>query len=82
MAAAIVVVALLLRKALKLSLHVAFATFAALFFWPDWPIVAALLALAVAIAWSRLALNRHTHADIIAGALAGVLTGSALILSA
>jgi len=82
MATAIVVVALLLRKALKLSLHVAFATFAASFFWPDWPIVAVLLVLAVAIAWSRLTLNRHTQAGIIAGALSGVLAGSALIFSA
>lgn len=73
-AAAIVALALLLARWLKLSLHVAFAAFAA--FLPAWPLAAAALAvLAAAVAWSRLALQRHSRSDVLAGALAGVVAG-------
>jgi hypothetical protein len=61
----------------KLSLHVAFAVFAAFLAWPN-HVAAATFALAAAgVAWSRLALQRHVAADIILGALAGTVAGVA-----
>ncbi|NCT69240.1 MAG: phosphoesterase [Rhodanobacteraceae bacterium] len=73
-ATAIVALALLLARWLKLSLHVAFAVFAALL--PAWPAATAVLAvLAAAVAWSRLALHRHSRGEVLAGALAGVAAG-------
>lgn len=73
----IVAVGHLFRGAAKLSLHVAFAVFAAILVWPN-HIAAATLALAAAgVAWSRLVLQRHVAADIILGALAGGAAGLA-----
>lgn len=73
-AAAIVAVALLLSHWLKLSLHVAFGVFAA--FLPGWSFPAlALLVLAAAVAWSRLALQRHGVVDVAAGAVVGAAAG-------
>lgn len=72
---AIVVLALLLRKRLKLSLHVAFAVFAASLWWPLLPALVVGLVFCVAVAWSRLALQRHTPAEVGLGAAAGVVCG-------
>lgn len=80
--AAIVLCALALRNVLKLSLHVAFAAFSATLFWPDWPIVLAVATLALAIAWARLALHRHTMAEVCVGALTGATAGVLLALIA
>jgi TRAP-type uncharacterized transport system fused permease subunit len=71
----IVAVGHLFRRIAKLSLHVAFAVFAAFLVWPD-PIAAVSLSLtAAAVAWSRLALRRHARVDIVLGALAGAAAG-------
>ncbi len=73
----IVAVGHLFRGVAKLSLHVAFAVFAAFLVWPNYA-AAAMFALAAAgVAWSRLALRRHVAADIILGALAGAAAGLA-----
>lgn len=73
----IVAVGHVFRRLAKLSLHVAFAVFAAFLVWPN-HIAAGTLALAAAcVAWSRLALRRHVAADIILGALAGAAAGLA-----
>lgn len=80
LAAAIVFTAIVLRTRLKLSLHVAFAVFAALLLWPNTLATGVLLALGAAVAWARLMLLRHTRADVIAGALAGAAAGVALTL--
>lgn len=73
-AAAIVAVALLLSRWLKLSLHVAFGVFAA--FLPGASVAApALFALAGAVAWSRLALQRHSPGDVVTGAVVGAAAG-------
>jgi hypothetical protein len=71
----LVLLALLLQRWLKLSLHVAFAGYAAVLAWPAWGWVAAGLVLVAAVAWSRLVLGRHRPPDVWAGALAGVLVG-------
>lgn len=79
-AAAIVAAALLLARWLKLSLHVAFGVFAALL--AGSPLAAILLlALAAAVAWSRLALERHSCGDVVAGALAGAVAGVVFLIA-
>ncbi len=70
-AGVIVGVAEAARRWLKLSLHVAFAVFSATLLWPQIGMVAALVALAAAVAWSRLVLGRHTIAEVTAGGLLG-----------
>ena len=73
---AMVVCALLLRRWLKLSLHTAFAVFAAALLWPNTLAAAGVLLLAAAVSWSRLALCRHTGLEVVAGLLAGAVAGS------
>lgn len=73
----IVAVGHLFRSVAKLSLHVAFAVFAAVLVWPNHVASGGLALAAVGIAWSRLALRRHVAADIILGALAGAAAGLA-----
>ncbi len=76
-AAAILVIALLSARVCLLSLHVAFAVLAAALLWAVAPWLAmAGLAFAVALAWSRLALSRHTLRDVAAGTLAGAFAGA------
>lgn len=68
----------LVNLRLKISLHVAFAAYAAGIACGrrlDVLVVASLLALA--IAWSRLVLRRHTLPEVIAGACAGAIAGVA-----
>lgn len=73
----IVLVAYLFRSVAKLSLHVAFAVFAAWLVWPNHVAAVALALAAAGVAWSRLALRRHVAADIILGTLAGAAAGCA-----
>jgi membrane-associated phospholipid phosphatase len=70
----------LVNRWLKISLHTAFAVFTALAFLPSPGLTAGMLALALAIAWSRLELGRHTLAEVIGGALLGTLIGGGLVL--
>lgn len=76
-AAGIIVAALVLTPWLKLSLHVAFAVLAA--FIPGTLAAGLVLgALAVGVAWARLALRRHTLRDVIAAAACAAVAGAAL----
>lgn len=77
LAAALVVMALLLMKWVKVSLHVAFAAFATAFLWPNRLAVVAGVVFIAALVWSRLALARHVAADIATGLLLGAAAGSA-----
>jgi membrane-associated phospholipid phosphatase len=70
-----VVAAQLLRRWLKLSLHAAFAVFAVALWWPNAGGAAVVLLLAAAVSWSRLALRRHTGAEVTAGLLAAAAAG-------
>lgn len=72
---AIVACAQALRRWMKLSMHGAFAVFAAGLLWPLWPAVLGLLGLAAGVSWSRLVLGRHTLAEVLTGALVGGLAG-------
>lgn len=67
---ALVVFGHLLRRRCKVSLHAGFAVFAAGLLWPG-VAAAAGLALAAGVGWSRLALRRHTRAEVVLGLLAG-----------
>ncbi len=70
-----------LRGVAKLSLHVAFAVFAAFLVWPNHVAAVVLALVAGGVAWSRLALGRHVMADVVAGTLAGAAAGLALHVS-
>jgi len=76
----IVAVAHATRRWLKTSLHVAFATFAAAFLWPRVGGMLVLLALAAAVAWSRLTLSRHTRLEVLAGCALGLAAGALFLV--
>lgn len=81
--AGLVAIALLTAGWCKLSLHLAFAVFAAsLLFRLGWEYGVAATAFAVAIAWSRWALRRHTPGDLLVGAMAGMSAGLAFWFTA
>ena len=77
MSACIVAIAMLAVHWCKLSLHAAFAVYAAGLLWP-WGVVWMGVACVFAgiVAWSRLQLSRHRPRDIVAGAAAGGLAAS------
>lgn len=79
---AVVLAALALRRHMKLSLHCAFAAYAAALLWPLWPASAAVAALALAVGWSRLRLRRHTLREVVAGLATGAVSGLAFNLLA
>lgn len=61
----------------RLSLHLAFAVYAAMLLSGiDWRIAIGGFLFAALLAWSRLALQRHTPRDLLVGAAAGVLSGA------
>jgi membrane-associated phospholipid phosphatase len=68
------------RRWLKLSLHVAFATFCTAFLWPRPGATLILLTLAAVIAWSRLVLRRHTGLEVAAGGAAGLAVGALFLV--
>lgn len=72
--------AALINLWLKISLHTAFAVFTALAFLPSRGLVAGVLVLALAIAWSRIELGRHTLAEVLGGALLGAAVGGGAFL--
>jgi membrane-associated phospholipid phosphatase len=78
LSAAMILTAMLTARWCKLSLHLAFVVFAACLLrelGAAWMLAALLFA--AAVAWSRLALQRHTPRDLIAGAVTGALAGLA-----
>ncbi len=76
-AAGIVAIAILAARVCKLSLHLAFAIYAAGLLWPLGGIaIAAGVVFAAAVAWSRLHLSRHLPRDLVAGGLAGLLAAT------
>jgi hypothetical protein len=75
LAGAVVVGAQLLRRRLKVSLHAAFALYAAALVWPSLPATPLIIALAAGVAWSRIALRRHSRAEVLTGLLFGVAAG-------
>lgn len=77
LSAGIVALAMLGARWCKLSLHIAFAIYAAGLLWPFGPVaVAAGTLFATAVGWSRLRLSRHQPRDLLAGAAAGALAAT------
>jgi len=74
---ALVVVALTISRWMKMSLHVAFATFATALLWPNVPAIVAGVLATSAVMWSRLVLGRHVAADVATGLLLGAAAGRA-----
>lgn len=83
LSAGLIAIAMLTARWCKLSLHMAFAVFAAaLLSRLGWEYGVAGTLFVAAIAWSRLALRRHTPADLLAGMTAGALAGTAFWFTA
>jgi hypothetical protein len=72
----VVLAAIVLRRRLKLSQHVAFDLFAALAVLPSVGAAVAIAVLTGAVAWSRLKLGRHTRAEIGVGMVVGLVVGA------
>lgn len=73
----IVLLAIVLQRWGKTSLHMAFAVYAAVLLQPGTPLAIALaLAGLSAVGWSRLRLQRHTPVDLLLGIGGGVLAGA------
>ena len=75
----LIAVSALVNLWLKVSLHAGFAAFTAVaLFAVSQPMGVAAVAVALAVAWSRLELRRHTWLEVVVGALLGI--GAALLL--
>lgn len=74
-AGSMVVLAYLLRSRLKLSLHAAFAVFAAALLWPSVLALLLVCLLAAGVSWSRLVLRRHTRQEVLLGLSVGGAAG-------
>ena len=72
-AAIAIVIAIILSRWLKLSLHSCFAAIAAGILWPSLIALCAGILLTVAVYWSRLILHRHTRLELIAGTVIGAV---------
>jgi membrane-associated phospholipid phosphatase len=77
LAAGVVGLTHLLRRWLKVSLHVAFALFALTLVWPHPVLTPAVALLTAGVAWSRVVLGRHTPAEVWLGLLFGASGGAA-----
>jgi hypothetical protein len=78
--AAFLLVAALVTRWVKLSLHVAFAALTATtLYLLDSAIGYALIAVVPVVFWSRLALARHRVHELLVGLVLGVLTGIVLV---
>lgn len=76
---ALIAVSALVNTRLKVSLHTGFAAFTAVSLLSvSRPLGIAAIVVALAVAWSRLELRRHTLPEVIGGALLGI--GAALML--
>jgi membrane-associated phospholipid phosphatase len=77
---AILLLAMLINRWSKISLHVIFAVYfaVALFAVSYWS-AAGFLLLAAAVGWSRVRLARHSPAQVLSGAILGALAGIVLL---
>ena len=79
---AIVFIALLSQRWLKVSLHAAFSVLAAALLWPNLGGLLLLLVLAAGVSWSRIVLGRHTATEVGVGLLLGGVAGLGFNLAA
>jgi membrane-associated phospholipid phosphatase len=76
LAGTLAVIALLIARWVKVSLHVAFAAFATALVWPNKLALIAGLLITAAMMWSRLILGRHVATDTAVGLLLGATAGA------
>ena len=77
----LIAVSALVNTRLKVSLHTGFAAFTAVALLSmSLPMGIAAVAVALAVAWSRLELRRHTLPEVLGGTLLGAGIGAALLL--
>src|SRR6478672_5591387 len=75
------VIAMLCSRWVKLSQHVAFASFTAAWLWAVAPwLSCAGFFITLLVAWSRIELRRHTRLDVGAGFIAGASVGGLFLL--
>lgn len=79
-AVAMLCVAGIANRWIKLSLHMASLAFAGVAAWPLWP-PAAIVALATLplLGWARLRMARHTVPEVLGGTALGLVTGVVLL---
>ena len=78
----LIILAMLISRWIKLSLHASFATFAVVLLWPlGFWYVALAAVVAAGICWSRVFLGRHTVTEVVAGNLIGAAMGVCLWLA-
>lgn len=78
----LVAAAFVLNTWVKVSLHTGFAIFAAetlFLFRPGWAV--GVFCLALMVGWSRVALGRHTVAEVVFGGLLGSVVGATFVFS-
>lgn len=79
---ALLVVAMLINRWSKISLHLIFATYCAVSLLAvSYLVGAVFLLLAVLVAWSRVSLKRHTLPQVLSGILLGAVAGILLLRS-
>jgi hypothetical protein len=72
----VVLAAIVLRRRMKLSQHVAFDLFAAIAVLPSVWAALAIALLTIGVGWSRLVLKRHTRMEVAVGTVVGVVAGA------
>ena len=78
---AMLCLAAIANRWIKLSLHMASLAFAGVALWPLlWPAGAAAIALLPLLGWSRLRMARHTLPEVLGGALVGLACGAAVVV--
>lgn len=79
-AVAMLCVAGIANRWIKLSLHMASLSFAGVAAWPLWP-AAAIVTLATIplLGWARLKMARHTVPEVLGGIVLGLLSGTTLL---
>ncbi|MFL6585672.1 MAG: hypothetical protein ACJ8GV_02140 [Luteimonas sp.] len=82
-AVAMLCVAGIANRWIKLSLHMASLSFAGVAAWPLWP-AASIVALAAMplLGWARLRMARHTVPEVLGGTALGLITGVVLLATA
>lgn len=82
-AVAMLCIAGIANRRIKLSLHMASLSFAGVAAWPLWP-AASIVALAALplLGWARLRMARHTVPEVLGGTALGLITGAVLLAAA
>lgn len=79
-AVAMLCVAGIANRWIKLSLHMASLAFAGVAAWALWPAAASVALVALPLlGWARLRMARHTLPEVLGGATLGLLAGMALL---